>query len=456
MSLLLEALKKAEKAKEEAQRRAGESAPPAAAPAQALSLQGEEPAGGKVVTRTQLPDISQPLEILSDDLSPKMAGTPDPARAPAGAAAPAAATAMRASSAPRAAAADASTQRAAGRKVFEAKFKESNPRLPFYFALGVLGAFAVGTIGYFWYQLRPPAPLVNASPPPAGEKPIAVAQVPQKGAVSSGAAGTAGSIPGLPDPTASAAAVAAPTPAPAAALPATPAPTASQAEPIQAPRAEQRAAAKAPALLRRAPEPALTARADAAPRAPQVNPKVQSGYNAYAAGDLARAGEEYREALQDEPGNRDALLGLAAVETRTGRLEAAEAIYLKLLQADPRDPHAQAGLLALRAGRQDPLAAESRVKTLLAAEPGEHVLNFALGNQLAQQERWAEAQQEYFKAFSADPENADFAYNLAVSLDHMRQPKLALEYYQRAITLAAHGASFDLSAARARAAQLAR
>ena len=74
--------------------------------------------------------------------------------------------------------------------------------------------------------------------------------------------------------------------------------------------------------------------------------------------------------------------------------------------------------------------------------------NFTLGNQFAQQGRWAEAQQEYFKAFAAEPENADFAYNLAVSLDHLRQPSQALDYYQRALALAEkRGASFDLAAA---------
>ena len=136
-------------------------------------------------------------------------------------------------------------------------------------------------------------------------------------------------------------------------------------------------------------------------------------------------------------------------------LAAAEGAYLRLLQADPRDAHAQAGLIALRAGRVDPVAAESRVKVMLADNPGAHVLNFTLGNQFAQQGRWAEAQQEYFRAFAAEPENADFAYNLAVSLDHLRQSQLALQYYQRAISLAkARGASFDLAAAEKRAAQL--
>jgi Flp pilus assembly protein TadD len=95
------------------------------------------------------------------------------------------------------------------------------------------------------------------------------------------------------------------------------------------------------------------------------------------------------------------------------------------------------------------------VKSLLAADPGANVLYFTLGNQLAQQGRWAEAQQEYFKAYAADPDNADFAFNLAVSLDHLRQSKLALDYYRRAIALAEkRAASFDLAAARNRAAQL--
>jgi Flp pilus assembly protein TadD len=83
------------------------------------------------------------------------------------------------------------------------------------------------------------------------------------------------------------------------------------------------------------------------------------------------------------------------------------------------------------------------------------VLHFTLGNQLAQQGRWAEAQQEFFKAYAAEPDNPDFAYNLAVSLDHLRQPKVAREYYQRAVTLAGtRGASFDPASARARIAQL--
>jgi tetratricopeptide (TPR) repeat protein len=433
MSLLLEALKKAERAKEEAQRRARGEAEDAAPPAN-RGAAGAEPQ--PVLTRDQLPDIRQPLEILGDDIAPK-ASPPkhaEPTLAPA-----------EEKTAPRARHEAQAAERAAARKVFEAKFKEPNPRLPFYITVGALGAFAVGTVIYFWLQLRPAPALVNANPPrPGSEAQVAAAETrpaPSVATPRAAAPSPAAAIPGLPST--------APAPAPAVANPAAQAP-----QPI----------ARAPEtpLLRPIPRQQLApapAPAEISPRraAPQVHPKVDAGYAAYLAGDLAAARTEYQQALREEPANRDALLGLAALDVRAGRFEAAEGAYLRLLQSDPRDAHAQAALLALRGGRGDAVAVESRVKSMLADNPGAHVLNFTLGNQFAQQGRWAEAQQEYFKAFAAEPENADFAYNLAISLDQLRQPKLALEYYRRALALAKmRGASFDAAAAEARVSQLAR
>src|SRR5689334_24439889 len=71
MSLLLEALKKAEKAKEDAQRRArdgtagGEPATSAFDAEATVAVEGRH-----VMRRDELPDISAPLEIVSDDLRP--------------------------------------------------------------------------------------------------------------------------------------------------------------------------------------------------------------------------------------------------------------------------------------------------------------------------------------------------------------------------------------------------
>jgi tetratricopeptide (TPR) repeat protein len=438
VSLLLEALKKAEKAKEDAQRRAradgGETGNAPAAEAQ------RKP----VLTRDKLPDISTPLEILTDDLAPPPRAPEPPALEPL---APPQKPPLRAAAA-KAGEEKAAASRASAKKVFEAKFSEPNPRMPFYIAMGALGVFAFGTVGYFWYQLRPPPALVNLSPQRQAE-PATLAvdtKAPAPGA------STPSTIPGLP-PTA------AKVPATSAAAPAT-------ATPPPAPRPVVEAQPEAPRLRPAQRLPDARVAAAYAPneatasvsRSPaQVHPKVEAGYAAYVTGDLATARSEYQQALRDEPANRDALLGLGALDVRAGRYESAEGLYLRVLQADPRDAQAQAALIALRSGRGDPLATESRVKTLLAADPAAHALNFALGNQLALQNRWGEAQQEYFKAYTAEPDNADFAYNLAVSLDHLRQNRQALDYYQRAIGLAEkRGASFDLAAARERATALVR
>jgi len=189
---------------------------------------------------------------------------------------------------------------------------------------------------------------------------------------------------------------------------------------------------------------------------PAVDPTVERAYEALQRNDLAAAREGYQRALAREPASRDALLGLAAVEVRSGQLESAESRYLRLLESDPRDSHALASLLALR-GQLDPLAAESRLKNLLANQPESAPLHFSLGNQYAQQSRWNEAQSAYFKAYSVDPENADYAFNLAVSLDQLHQKTLALDYYQRALSLAGkRSASFSLAQARTRVQELSR
>jgi tetratricopeptide (TPR) repeat protein len=453
MSLLLEALKKAEKAKEEAQRRASGEPQPAEAAAPG-TVAAETKA---VVTRDRLPDIPTPLEIVSDDLTrvrTQETPTLEPLEPVAKPAPPPAAPPPR-----RGAPSTDEAGRATAKKVFEAKFREPNPRMPFYISVVVLGLFAAGTVIYFWYQLRPPYPLVNLNPPPAGDVLAAPAQGASPAAATSAAAAPARerSIPGLPGSPADVSAAKAPARSATPAIPASPGPAApaarapaAMADPA-APREEPRLAPRAPAL------PATSARSTPAASTLTVNPQVESGYTAYVAGDLAKARAEYEEALRAEPGNRDALLGLGALDVRAGHYESAEALYLRVLQADPRDPEAQAALLSLRAGRSDPLATESRVKSLLATEPDAHALNFTLGNQLAQQNRWEEAQREYLKAYAAEPGNADFAYNVAVSFDHLHQGARAREYYERALALArTGGASFDVAAAQARVAQLGR
>ena len=441
MSLLLEALKKAELAKQVAKAEA-----PAPEPK-------SEPAPG-VITREKLPDISQPLEILTDDLPSSETKAAETAAArpelsleeqhrfePAAQPMPAMNEFARTS------------ERAQAQQLFQVKEMDYNPRQPFYLTLGALALVGVCYAGYVWWQMRPKyavPPAELQARPVAAPAPPAVASAPV-------------ATPSQPD-------AAPPPPAPQAAVPAparTAVPTIPPIQPVRPPRPRSQPASGTLASSAVRPESASESTVSASPRAGEVlapiainaptlgvDPLVEQGYQAFQRNDLVAARDAYQRALAREPTNRDALLGLAAIDVRSGQLNSAEARYLKLLEMDPRDSHAAASLISLR-GQLDPVASESRLKNLIATQPESALLHFSLGNQYAQQARWSEAQAAYFKAHSVDPENADYVFNLAVSLDQLHQGKLALEFYQRALALTdRRAASFDPARARLRVQEL--
>jgi Flp pilus assembly protein TadD len=179
-----------------------------------------------------------------------------------------------------------------------------------------------------------------------------------------------------------------------------------------------------------------------------ITPALLDAYQAYQRGDYITATQGYREVLGKDARNRDALLGLAAIAQQQGQDETAQHYYRQLLVIDPRDPAAQAALMTYA---PDAGNTESRLKLLLTEQPRSSALHFALGNYYAAQSSWGDAQQYYFNAHMLEPTNAQFAFNLAVSLDHLGQRKLAAQYYQQAVQLDASGNSgFDHAQAQQR------
>lgn len=159
---------------------------------------------------------------------------------------------------------------------------------------------------------------------------------------------------------------------------------------------------------------------------------MQDAYAKLQGNHLDAARRDYDKALASDPNNVDALLALAAIAQRQGRTGDADRYLQRANEADPRNPAAQAAMLGSNAGG-DQQVNESRLKSLLAAQPESGPLNFALGNLYSRQGRWSEAQQVYFNAVAADADNPDYLFNLAVSLDHLRQPKLAAQHYRLAL-----------------------
>jgi tetratricopeptide (TPR) repeat protein len=407
----MDALKKAEEAKRQSEAAAKvgpQESPPSAA--------GADERG--------LPNLPTRLELLDHEFNtPPAAKTEPEAAAPAAPERPAEPTAEA-----------LQRERAAAQNVFAVKQPPRNRN--FLAVVGLVTLVAVAGIGgYFWWQLQPkgglaPSPATARSAPPPAPMAVAPVSPPPPAAVQ---------------------------PLPAVPLSAS-APPEDEEKPAAAPArltsVEKRSTAKpaptpAPAA---APEPASTIRITTARL--KVNPQVASAYQAFQTGDLASAERDYRQVLRSEPKNTDALHGLAAISLSRGQAEDTEDYYFRILEADPKDSAAQAGLIGLR-GQVDPTQSESRLKNLLAGQPDSPTLNFALGNLYARQGRWNDAQQAYFRAYTADSENPDYQFNLAVSLEQLRQPRLALQYYQGALAAAAQRpAAFDKNQVAGRVSEL--
>ncbi|KAB2928180.1 MAG: tetratricopeptide repeat protein [Dechloromonas sp.] len=400
MSLLMDALKRAESSKQEAARQqAGKE--PAAGAGEGLTL---APLGDAPAINQPLPDLASHIEAVDADLARSAQG-----RAPA--------------EPPPAFAQAATSSQAAARNVFIAKQTPGTGQRPLlWLVLGILiiAALAIGT--YVWFQVNS---LGSSSLAPASTKaPVRMAPPP----VSQVA--PAPEMPIQPQ------AVAEPAPPPVQAPEAwTPAPPAAQ----PAPRAPQTTAA--PIRLARTQTPA--------------DANLLSGHRHLQEGNLPMANQNFLQVLQHDPNNTDALLALAAIAQHQGRSGEAEAWRQRALIADPSLPATQAAILGGTAARTDPQTTESRLKTLLAAQPQSAELNFTLGNLYAAQRRWAEAQQAYFNAVAADNDNPDYLFNLAVSLDQLRQPRPAAQHYRLALEAASRRpATFDKEAVGKRLAEL--
>ncbi|HKQ26895.1 MAG TPA: tetratricopeptide repeat protein [Burkholderiales bacterium] len=164
-----------------------------------------------------------------------------------------------------------------------------------------------------------------------------------------------------------------------------------------------------------------------------VDPTLMQAYEALQQGELAQARSLYEQVLLAEPRSIDALLGLGAIAWKEGRIEEAGQRYQRVLELEPRNPYAQAGLIAIIGGA-DPQASESRLRQLIAREPSAF-LYFTLGNLYADQGQWPGAEQAYFQAYQLQPDSPDYAFNLAVGLEHIGQIRPALDYYRKALDL---------------------
>ena len=182
---------------------------------------------------------------------------------------------------------------------------------------------------------------------------------------------------------------------------------------------------------------------------------VYAGYKAYMAGDFPTAEAAYRTALAENPNRRDALLGAAAVAVQQNRYEDALRFYQQQLSRFPQDEYAQAGILSLSINNSDNPLFDSELNNLLRTYPNAAHLHFLKGSLCASRQQWAAAQISFFEAWRRDTQNPDYAFNLAVAMDHIQEPQEAIKFYQKALSSSNdHKVGFSIEAAQARIKEL--
>jgi tetratricopeptide (TPR) repeat protein len=312
-------------------------------------------------------------------------------------------------------------EREGAKAVFAAKQPETIPTSPAagrskaiaVIAIAAVALLAAGS-AYVWYEINVrPSPIARAPMAVSSPKPVKMAPSasPQPAPNAAGAATPAAVPP-----------VAVLKPERLSGTPARPAAQSREAEQLVMGLLNDSAGARpAPPLkLSRTIEP------------PRVAPDVLEGYEALKNGDAVAARRHYEAAVAADATSVDAHLGLAAAAARAGDRATATRHYRRALALDPKNPSAVAGLAAL-ADFSHPDRLEVQLRADIAQYPRSPALQFTLGNLYASQARWNEAQAAYFEAYRLDPDSADLAYNLAVSLDHLGKAKLAADFYQRAL-----------------------
>lgn len=308
----------------------------------------------------------------------------------------------------------------AAQNVFQAKTGDSDAprnRTVLWTMFGAIAIVAIAAAAYVWYSVKSLTPQYAGVPrAPAAPKPPTAsgAPLPPTAAMGSIVPAPGAVVPAQVAPEAPPSAAAAP-----AVATAPPPPTLTAVERLERAAAESRT--PPPLQMDRSPEDAR-----------RVPAQVAEGYEGLRRGDFAAARRGYAAALASDPTNADAHLGMATIEARSANRAVATEHYRRVLELDPRNATALAGLATL-ADFSRPDALEAQLQADLARLPESSALQFTLGNLYAAQARWSEAQAAYFEAHRLDPGSAEIAHNLAVSLDHVGQRRLAAGFYRRAL-----------------------
>jgi tetratricopeptide (TPR) repeat protein len=175
-----------------------------------------------------------------------------------------------------------------------------------------------------------------------------------------------------------------------------------------------------------------------------VRQKIEKANTLFLQGEIAKSAAIYKSVLRQNIFRREALMGLASIAVHNRQFEEARQTYKRILFLNPKDKDVKSRLISLRE-MDDPIFRVSQLKNMIQNEPDNFNLHFILGTIYITKEQWSEAKEAFMQAHTLERDHPDTVYNLAISLDHLKQPEEALKYYLLAANLATtHPAEFEL------------
>jgi tetratricopeptide (TPR) repeat protein len=151
--------------------------------------------------------------------------------------------------------------------------------------------------------------------------------------------------------------------------------------------------------------------------------------------DATSARREFEGALATDPGNFDALGGLAVLDAQTGQLARSRDRVSARLAADPKNPALL--LLGARIDLQggDAAAGEAKLRTVVEVAPANMEAYSLLGSLYVRQKKLDEARREFETLASLQPKPVGARTAIGMILTIQNKPDEAIKAYQQALLL---------------------
>jgi predicted TPR repeat methyltransferase len=166
-----------------------------------------------------------------------------------------------------------------------------------------------------------------------------------------------------------------------------------------------------------------------------IQPMFDAALKAHQSGNLAAAGQIYRDILNLDPAHADSLHLLGMLSSQLGRHAEAVELIGRAIVARGNAPayHNTLGLALKNLGRMDEAAAcYGRVLALKPDYPDAHN---NLGTVLALQNRLEAAAESYGRAVALAPKSVNFRRNLGVALKNLKKYPEAAEQFRACLAL---------------------